>query len=502
MPSPLSSDSIPVNPSIAGITARIELINRLRDLTQRQLTHSSITETTDKGEVVLRSRGADECAKLRSRAPCTPSLPPRTKTKLLTADDERDLIQLIECTRWIFDLEEDLNAHLKRRPPAAILVLALLLQTQGLISHIAAIARHTNRSDLGLVALVLDPAFRANLDYLPEPDLVSVLVTQTNDTERAADHFFRVSILTRILPKLDELHNTGITGLIDCSPSVLVHLAGHETDCRRIINSIKQAGADAEYRFVAANQGLIWTVVERHGHSMPKRDLIQEANIGLLRAIEKFDYRRGFKFSTYATNWIRQAISRAAADQSRSIRLPVHMDDQIRKLHTVSERLSWTLGYEPDDDEIATEMSISVEQLKRIRSAQFELSPLAEHREPPPPTWLEEFVEDDPALRNFDEPAPEPVEAIPDHRERSAPEQFYLRRERSEAIADALSTLTDREQRIIKLRFGLEGNERHTLEEIGREFDVTRERIRQLEAQALRKLRKPELADALRAFLE
>jgi RNA polymerase primary sigma factor len=255
----------------------------------------------------------------------------------------------------------------------------------------------------------------------------------------------------------------------------------YDDETERKLRRYIREGDRSRDHLIKANTRLVVSIAKKYmGQGVPFSDLIQEGNLGLMKAVEKFDYRRGYKFSTYATWWIRQAITRALADQGRTIRVPVHMSDRIRKLHQVSRQLEQVWGRKPTPEELAEHMDLEPSKVRWMLR-------VSRH-----PVSLERPVgeEEDSELGNFieDEDAPTPPDAA-------------YHRLLQEKLEDVLSTLTPREARILRLRFGLQNGRSYTLEEVGKKFGLTRERIRQIEGQALRKLRHPRRSRQLRDYL-
>lgn len=260
-----------------------------------------------------------------------------------------------------------------------------------------------------------------------------------------------------------------------------IPLLSHEQELE-LATRMAEGDEDAKHRLAEANLRLVVSVAKRYvGRGMQFLDLIQEGNLGLIKAVDKFDYRKGFKFSTYSTWWIRQAITRAIADQARTIRIPVHMVETINKLVRVNRQLLQELGREPRHDEIAKAMGITEDKVREIiKIAQDPVSletPIGEEED----SHLGDFIPDD------DAPAPDNMAT-----------QAMLKRQ----LNEVLSTLTPREEKVLRLRFGLDDGRTRTLEDVGKEFNVTRERIRQIEAKALRKLRHPSRSRRLKDYLD
>ena len=329
----------------------------------------------------------------------------------------------------------------------------------------------------------MEPSQLENILNELEKRTIKVVKTLPDDLEPDAKELAEEEVITE-----QELASDYIPDTVNIDDPVKMYLKEigrvpllSATEEIEIAKRMGEGDERAKQQLTEANLRLVVSIAKRYvGRGMQFLDLIQEGNLGLIKAVEKFDYTKGYKFSTYATWWIRQAITRAIADQARTIRIPVHMVETINKVIRVSRQLLQELGHDPTPEEIAEEMSMPVERVREILKIAQE------------PVSLETPIgeEEDSHLGDFipDEDASEPAEAA----------SFTLLKEQ---LVEVLSTLTPREEKVLKLRFGIEDGRTRTLEEVGKEFNVTRERIRQIEAKALRKLRHPSRSKKLKDFL-
>lgn len=414
------------------------------------------------------------------------------KVYLLSSADEKRLARKMEEAKHL-DALEKLWIEDHGRPPSGMETLFTLIEQYADAQKCV----HFISREIGIKASLLSDVIQneqwrttvdAEMDFVLADRLAQHMRVEQDEAQQA---IVRLSIITHILRAEHVQAVASEFGAKNLVPPPWDQINGHHPDepaLRDYFLQVKREGFDAEKQLTEANLRLVVSVAKKYvGRGMSLLDLIQEGNIGLIRAVEKFDYRRGFKFSTYATWWIRQAITRSIADQARTIRIPVHMFETINKLVRASRALVQRLGREPTTEEIAAEMTdpqngppVTAERVREIIKVSQEPvsleTPIGEEE-----SHLGDFLPDETALAPAD----------------AASHQML-----KEQVTDVLNSLNTRERKVLELRFGLEDGRARTLEEVGREFRVTRERVRQIEAKALRKLRHPSRSKKLKDYLD
>jgi RNA polymerase primary sigma factor len=413
------------------------------------------------------------------------------RVPLLSVHEEKMLCRKIELGRNIERIEDNYFRKYRRYPSPVDIVIHVTSQLAKAYPLVEIIEEHIGADHSEKVAeTVRDPKFRSAIDAVVDPSLIATAAKRMDKGISAAeDAIVNLSVNSQLMPPqlLELLAEDGTSWqklkILSTNDGFLSQIDSHSDEFKAYFEQIKTEAKASERHLTEANLRLVVSIAKKYiGHGMPLLELIQEGNIGLIRAVDKFQYRKGYKFSTYATWWIRQGITRSIADQSRAIRIPVHMVETINKLLRTTRQLIQELGREPSYEEIGERLNIPPEKVEGVMALFF--------REP---ISLDMPIGEDADSRLGD--------LVEDHAS-LAPTEATSQQLLKEQIDKVLDELTEREKKVLQLRFGLKDGHARTLEEVGREFDVTRERIRQIEGKALRKLRHPTRSRKLKGYLD
>jgi RNA polymerase primary sigma factor len=413
------------------------------------------------------------------------------RVPLLNVSEEKLLCRKIELGRTLDEIEENHFKKYKKFPSPSEIVVQLVSQLAKMYPVVKIIDEHIGIApSKNVVETIRRPEFRSAIDDVIDASLIAAIGKAIGKGTAAAENaIIDVSVTTQLLPPpllrllaKDKTSWQKLRTLVN-SDKFLSQLDSHSNEFKAYFRQVQTEAKASERHLTEANLRLVVSIAKKYiGHGMPLLELIQEGNIGLIRAVDKFQYRKGYKFSTYATWWIRQGITRSIADQSRAIRIPVHMVETINKLLRTMRQLVQELGREPSYDEIGGRLGMSPERVEEVMALFF--------REP---ISLDMPIGEDEDSRLGD--------LVEDHAS-LAPTEATSQQLLKEQIDKVLGELTDREKRVLQLRFGLKDGHARTLEEVGKEFNVTRERIRQIEGKALRKLRHPTRSRKLKGYLD
>ena len=413
------------------------------------------------------------------------------RVPLLNVNEEKLLCRKIELGGSLDAIEENHFGKYKKFPSPIEIVVQLIPQLSKTYPIVRIVEEHVGiASSRNVVETIKNPKFRSAIDNVVDTSLIAAIDEgMGKGTVAAEDAIVNLSVNTQLLPPQllgllakDKTSWQKLKALV-ADDKFVSRLDSHSNDFKAYFRQVQTEAKASERHLTEANLRLVVSIAKKYiGHGMPLLELIQEGNIGLIRAVDKFQYRKGYKFSTYATWWIRQGITRSIADQSRAIRIPVHMVETINKLLRTMRQLVQELGREPSYEEIGGRLGMSPERVEEVMALFF--------REP---ISLDMPIGEDEDSRLGD--------LVEDHAS-LAPTEATSQQLLKEQIDKVLGELTEREKRVLQLRFGLKDGHARTLEEVGKEFNVTRERIRQIEGKALRKLRHPTRSRKLKGYLD